>query len=565
MKLVKIKAWWVRYWRANWVAWLCGVFGVVYFLAMFGMEVVDVTNTAWLMNRNMDLTQHQVGWEYFRVSSWNFPHIGMIDGLAYPDGLSVMFVDSIPIVAILFKIFSEWLPESFQYFGLFGLMCYFLMAFVAAKIFGLFTKNMWVVIFGSALLVMSPVMFARVFVHTALAAHFVVLLAVYLLLTYRRRMEWRKFVLSWGALMVLAVGVHLYFVPMVGALMMSALVLSWVNWRGSILKIGVSVAAMGVWMWLIGAFTIPMRNAVAGGLGEMGINLLAMFNGGGYSRMLRPIAMPEDGMNSGLAYLGMGVIGVLVILLGVGILELARKRKKTSGWRKWVTWQRVLAMVPIVGLVVLAMGPVVAFGQHELVRVELPGLVERIWSIFRATERLFWPIYYLVVIGVVIGVIIWMRKVKVWATVVVLGLAVLVQVQDVVRSDMVLGWRSEVMAMASEREYVLSDGTRGVVEGFCEGRRHLVILDDINLQEVDAESFDVFDVGVVCGLTLSDGYFARKDWRAIELRREEIVGELMRGEVREEYLYMTVDERLVEAIFESSGLELVQVGRWWVW
>lgn len=40
--------------------------------------------------------------------------------------VSVLYTDSIPLFAIFFKALSPLLPETFQYFGLFGLMCYML-------------------------------------------------------------------------------------------------------------------------------------------------------------------------------------------------------------------------------------------------------------------------------------------------------------------------------------------------------------------------------------------------------------------------------------------------------
>ena len=59
--------------------------GGVIFILCYGVNVLHVTNDAWLLAGG-DLNQHYLGWKYYRKSPWHFP-IGMIDGLVYPDQL----------------------------------------------------------------------------------------------------------------------------------------------------------------------------------------------------------------------------------------------------------------------------------------------------------------------------------------------------------------------------------------------------------------------------------------------------------------------------------------------
>lgn len=58
----------------------------------------------------------------------------MTDMLSYPDQISIIFTDSIPCFAVIFKILSPVLPENFQYFGLWGMMCFILQGIIAARI-----------------------------------------------------------------------------------------------------------------------------------------------------------------------------------------------------------------------------------------------------------------------------------------------------------------------------------------------------------------------------------------------------------------------------------------------
>lgn len=52
---------------------ISGLLGLILFLCLFGMSVVDTSNTRWLYASDGDLAQHQLGWEFYRESPWKFP------------------------------------------------------------------------------------------------------------------------------------------------------------------------------------------------------------------------------------------------------------------------------------------------------------------------------------------------------------------------------------------------------------------------------------------------------------------------------------------------------------
>lgn len=105
------------------------IIGFLLFIWIFGVRVLDVTYDAWLLQGTaqggffQDLTQHYMGWLYLRESDWSFP-LGLIENLSYPDKISIIYMDSIPVFALLFKLFSPILPETFQYFGWWGASCF---------------------------------------------------------------------------------------------------------------------------------------------------------------------------------------------------------------------------------------------------------------------------------------------------------------------------------------------------------------------------------------------------------------------------------------------------------
>lgn len=108
---------WINKHKIGLLTILSGIIGAIVFVFIYGTKVLNVTETEWIF-RVGDLSQHQLGWEFFRKADWSFP-IGLFNTLSYPNYASIIFTDSIPLFAVIFKIFSEILPETFQYFGIY--------------------------------------------------------------------------------------------------------------------------------------------------------------------------------------------------------------------------------------------------------------------------------------------------------------------------------------------------------------------------------------------------------------------------------------------------------------
>ena len=182
------------------VVFLAGaLLGALVFLLIFGFQVLDFTYTDWLLPKDGgDLSQHYLGWVEYRASAWNFP-IGLMDNVLYPEKVSVVYTDSIPLLAFFFKLISGILPANFQYLGLFGLLCYVLQGGFAAILIFHFTKQKWPSVIGSLLFSCSLLLLHRMFAHTALSAHFLILASLYLWLCREDQISTKRSVLSWTA------------------------------------------------------------------------------------------------------------------------------------------------------------------------------------------------------------------------------------------------------------------------------------------------------------------------------------------------------------------------------
>ena len=99
----------------RWTVIFSAVLGAILFIAIYGVRILDPTYDEWLFAGG-DLTQHYIGWLYFRETGWHFP-LGVTEGLLGSIKTSMVYTDSFPFMAIFFKILSPILPHNFQFLG----------------------------------------------------------------------------------------------------------------------------------------------------------------------------------------------------------------------------------------------------------------------------------------------------------------------------------------------------------------------------------------------------------------------------------------------------------------
>ena len=131
------------------------IIGFIGFLLVVGISTLNVQNIAWLSKG--DALFNYVGWEIFRQSPWTNP-IGLNPNYGLEFGSSIVYSDSVPILAILFKLFSSLLGHPFQYFGIWLLLCFILQAFFGLKLAELITKNKWLQLCISVIFLFAPAM-----------------------------------------------------------------------------------------------------------------------------------------------------------------------------------------------------------------------------------------------------------------------------------------------------------------------------------------------------------------------------------------------------------------------
>ena len=381
---------------------IAALIGAGVFALIYGIYVLNPFYTDWLITGG-DLTQHYLGWEYFRRSEWLFP-IGLTNQVAYPAETSVIYTDSIPLFAVIFKLLTKGMAGRFQYFGLWGLCCFMLQGYWSAKILHKWIEDKWQVWLGSLFFIVSPIVIFRMYYHTALAAHWLILIAIYLCAMHKE--QYKNIVktsLQWGVLGILIGSIHLYFVPMCGALLAGYVVYSLIEEKKIKLKyicpgVAFSVGLFGT-VYVLGGFSSGAQSSAGSNLGYFSFNLNGFYNPIGYSKVLKWLDVYTEGQYEGFAYLG---LGILILLLGtVAALCLSWREKLTLLKTNWM--KVVIALGVIVGLIFLAASPKVTFYEHLLFEFPDIDVIIKYWSIFGSSGRIVWPVYYLIVLFAVVG------------------------------------------------------------------------------------------------------------------------------------------------------------------
>ena len=379
---------------------LSAMIGIVAFMAIYGLHVLNPVYDDWLLGQG-DLTQHYLGWCFYRRSDWFFP-VGLTDNLAYPSFTSVIFTDSIPVLAVFFKLLSPILPETFQYFGWWGIVSFALHGFFSAKILRELSVGRMQALIGSIFFVLSPLVIERMFKHTALGGHWMILAALYLFVRHGKDYRnTKKAVVCWGILGALTAAVHLYFLPMCGAFLCGYLLCSF--WRErrfgwKYLLPGISFGGMlFISTYLFGGFSTRAVSSDSG-LGECSFNLNGFFNAKGYSRFFDALPMYHELQYEGFAYLG---LGIFVLLTTVAVFVVMDLTKNGGSCIKGKRMEILTAGLMAAGLVVFAASPVVTWNDRLLFVLTDSSTLTHYWSIFRSTGRIIWPVDYMIYLAAI--------------------------------------------------------------------------------------------------------------------------------------------------------------------
>lgn len=570
-----------RGWSKRWQVFALGaLIGLIVFGFLYGFRIVNPTYTDWIWHSEThDTAQHQLGWEFYRAESSG----GMIKRLAPPTGLSMIFMDVIPLVALMVKPLAGVLPANFQYFGLWGLSCYVLIGGLGALLVDTIwrrtrlaesTKPPWrwlTIGAGASFFVLSPIVLARSFYHPALAGQWIILLGILLVIETSGFKSAGHLTAIWMVVLTGAILIHPYFLPMMGALMvLSAVRLidrqGWsgrCRWRAlTIMTIIPAAVAVGIFC-LVGGFSLG-TGAEVYDLADKGFNLLSFANPLGYSVL--PAFPNRSTSGETMMWLGLGVW--LMLLLAAWLwrgnyraawLRLRRQRRR----HRWMC--RVGLTISML-LLIFAVGVRIDVGPATLVQYSVPKPIYELWSAFRASAREAWVFYYATILLAgyffASGLTKWRQHhhgrsagiIAVMVLLIVIG----VQAVDILASPRAIAKRRDFRQITrTSAQFTPLD-----LGSIYHGQKQLIALDE-SFRGDQSGTYIIGRTALRYGMSLNAGFFARlpgrvrreqADWRA-----KLTTGQLTAHQL-EDVVFFARDDQMVKTL--PHWVKHRRLGRW---
>lgn len=519
-------------------------YGIVLFLLLYGPKVLNVTYDAWLLTGG-DLSQHYLGWLCYRSSPWYFP-LGLMSGLNEPDVASIVYTDSIPLFALFFKVFSTFLPQTFQYFGIYGLISFALMGGFSSLLLKNYVIQFHLSLILSTPFILSPYILQRMFAHTALGGgHWLIIAGLWIWLCKPlNKVKWGP-TLLWILLIFIAGGLHIYFLPMLFAIL-GVWCIDRVLTKGlhtAILTFLLSTVTVLFDFWIYGIFH-GSSQLEAAGLGYHSANLNALFDSQGNSKFF-PSLPHGAGQYEGYGYLGLGIILLLCIAL---LLTIYRYHKKCAPL--FSRQQKILFGLLLFFYSVVALSPVITFGEATLFEIPLTLSIENLWSIFRASGRFVWPVSYLVMFFSISTVFYnqGQRKYSLCFTAVFF---VLLQVLDLSPA------LNSVHNTEKYRTYISYEPAlqqEAWVHLFA--TKSHIVYQPYSAFIYESGGYDLTYLALKNHVTTSNFYLARSDTNALKQFNDAIQSELDRGYIREDTIYIFAPD---DANIAHYDLSLYQI------
>lgn len=369
--------------------------GSLTFVFVCGWKILDPTNLSFLQSG--DPAQHYLGWAFYRLSSFNFP-LGLNPFYGLEISSSIVFSDSIPLIAIPLRFFNSYLSQPFQYFGFYILAIFLLQVYFAWKLIGLIVKgrdlpSTAIRLLVAGLFLFSPPLFWRLTQHIALASHFLILAAIYLAL---KPFSEYKFS-TWLVLLSLAALIHFYLFFMLAVIFIATLLdrqCSPFSLRWSIVfrDASLMLLVLGIVLWQAGYFVgTSVLNTKWYGLGNL--NLLALIDSNGWSAILPDIPQTMGSLDSkylpgrvfdGFNYLGLGFI----FLFFITVPALSNWKPIMGSIKRHRFFVMCLCLMALFSITnQISIGPI-------NFSIFIPEGILKYAELLRSPARMFWPMFY---------------------------------------------------------------------------------------------------------------------------------------------------------------------------
>jgi hypothetical protein len=365
---------------------------IVVFILINDGSILQPSNSDWL---NGDAFLAWQGWQFFRNSPLLQWPIGANPDFGLELSTSIVFPDSIPLLAILAKPFSPLLYSNFQYYGLWIFTCFYLQSYFAVKIISLFSEKVLSNLLAATFFLISPILLIRLgyaYQHHALFSQWTILAALYFFF----RKEYN--LTSWTLLLVTTVLINAYLFLIVLCIFIATLIsrvqIYQLKLRTALLSFMWIVSFLGLIMYAAGYFMngapIGKDGFYGGGFGSYRMNLLAPLDGNGaWSRFIPDISTTEH-EGEGFNFLGIGVI----LLIPTAVISAYKQLNQLNV-------KKIYPLIAILFvLTVYAISINIYLGSRHIHSYNLPNFIINLANQFSSSGRFFWPTYYLIYIAI---------------------------------------------------------------------------------------------------------------------------------------------------------------------
>ena len=500
--------------------------GSLLFMSLYGLKVLNPGYVDWLKNSG-DLSVHYMGWLCYRHSEWNFP-IGLFSGIN-EQLTSIIMMDAIPHFAFFFKILSPLLPETFQYFGFFGIFSFALMGGFSSILLFRVSNNLWLSLIFSTVFIFSPYVMQRMFGHTSLGSQWIIAAALYLWIWKPGRGKKRN-ILFWCLLMIAASGTHLYFIPILMVLLFCCTIqdlLEKESMRALLIRLCLTPLAALLTLLFYGVFSTPIHR---GGdqHGYFIANLNSLINHQGYGVFLRSLPLsPHGGQYEGFGYLGFGIIiGIIIVF---AFFYICKRGKEERLFSKPLSVSILLCLV--ISLII-ATGFSFWWCDQNISTPKIPYFLMRLFTFFRSAGRFIWIADYLIFFVVFVGIyrMYQLKKINISLLVVTL---VFLQLAD---------FSVRMLKIHKDKKYstyidLSSNYNKKAWDAVFAEQKHLKYIRNVDFKEI--EKHQIIDIRAAeLGVSVNQAASSNIDIPSLQKTTDQTIQELKKGVVRADTVYV---------------------------
>lgn len=526
---------------------------LVYHFA-YGLHTISPSNTAWLLEARHDWGQHYLGWAFFRNDDWTFP-LGTVKSWYFPMGTNIGLTDSLPLFAIIFKIFNPLLGDEFQYLGLWIFLCFFLNGYFTNKILNLYNINWIIRFFVILFIITNPVLLYRG-LHPALCGQWLIIGSIYIYLR-QPKSEKESYKLSYlqGGLILLSGLIHPYLTFIIAGFALIVPLKNYVLYyktpliKNVVILLATFIILVANWyiVGLIGSSDSEVKN----GYGLYSWNLNSFFNPDGFSSIFPQLEKENPKQYEGYSYFGAGMY--IVILSSILILIINSFKSKLPKQKIYLIIIFLLWAIP---LTIFGISNVISFNEKILFTYPTPEIVITLGNIFRATSRFIWLIYYAIFLSSLL--IIAKSKINNTIKIGVLGLLLILQIYD---TKMLFTFRK--LNSGAYHPPLSEEKWNTVFREFD----HVITYPIYDLKTVN--EFDYQDFGYFAALnkaTITNAYVARIDSKGEDKFKSEVLEQILNGKIDTKTIYITGENNLKDfvVLINSGNANLKLIDNYYV-